>query len=232
MNPARISNHLASPLSRTTLAVDTFTLLKEAITSGRIAPGERLIEARLAEQLGVSRVPVREALRQLKQEGLIVYFVHRGYFVPVFNLDDLEELFLLRMALEKLAVQLTIARMTGAELAELESIVQKMESIGEDELDLTQETEWDTAFHEQLCTWSHSQRLLKIWGDMSHQIRMAILASNQSFQVSSGFASGHREILEALRARDLPRATKAIEQHLTTGLLHLKEEIPNGKNVL
>jgi DNA-binding GntR family transcriptional regulator len=232
MIPAKIGNYLTSPLSRTTLAADTFTLLKEAITSGRIAPGERLVEARLAEELGVSRVPVREALRQLKQEGLIVYFVHRGYFVPVFNLDDLEELFMVRMALEKMAAQLAIARMTFAELTKLESIVQKMESVGENELDRTRETEWDTAFHEQLCISSHSQRLLKIWGDMSHQIRMAILASNQSFRVSSGFASGHREILEALRVRDLPRATKAIEQHLTTGLKHLKEEIPNGKNVL
>jgi DNA-binding GntR family transcriptional regulator len=219
---------LVSPLIRSSLTGDIFNLLKDAITSGKIPPGERLVESRLAKELDVSRAPVREALRQLKQDGLIVYFVHRGYFVPVFNLDDLEELFLVRLALEKLAAQLAIARMTPAEMDALESIVQQMEATGDNGLELIQETEWDADFHEQLCKFSHSQRLLKIWGDMSSQIRMAILASNQSFHVGTGFASGHREILEALRSRDLPRVTQAIENHLITGLNQLKGEITNG----
>ena len=213
---------IAQPLHRSTLAGDTFSLLRERITNGYFEPGERLIEDRLAEDLQVSRVPVREALRQLKQDGLIVYLPHRGYFVPEFNFTDLEELSLLRLAVEKLAVRLAIQRAAPEELTALEKIVQDMETIKDEDLNRARETELDTAFHEQLSRMAHSQRLLKIWGGMEDQIRMTIFALNKSFSAASGFASGHREILEAIRNGRMDQAEAALEGHISTGLENLK----------
>ncbi len=213
---------ISSPLPHNTLASDTFTLLKEWIISGRLLPGERLVEARLAEDLAVSRVPVREALRQLKQEGLITYHPHCGYFVAEFGEEDLEELYYLRVALEKLAIGLAIQRMTPDELTRLERIVHDMEAIGDGDLRWAQETELDAAFHQQLCHMAHSRRLVKIWADMENQIKMIIGATNRSFEVPSGFSEGHSQVLQALLRGDVGVAEQAIERHLLSGLENLK----------
>lgn len=216
---------LKLPLTRTTLTADAFERLRQAILAGQFAPGERLVESRLAQTLGISRAPIREALRQLKQEGIVLYLAHRGYFVPQFNLDDLEELFLLRMALEKLAVRLVIACMTTQEFAKLENIVQRMESLRYKDANRSLATELDISFHKHLCKMSHSKRLLNTWCSMSDQILLAILASNRSFPTPIGFAEGHRAVLEAIRSRELERAEAAIEHHLLTGLQQLKSTI-------
>ncbi len=217
-----------SPLMRTTLTTDAFDRLKRAILDGHFPPGTRLVESHLAEAFGISRAPIREALRQLKQEGLVIYVVHRGYFVPQFNLDDLEELFLLRTALEKLAVRLAIACMSLQEFAKLEGIVRRMESLHCKDAGRSLATDLDVSFHKHICKMSHSKRLLNMWSNMADQITLAILASNRSFPTPVGFAEGHRQILEALRSRELDRAEAAIEQHILYGLEQMKSFIQSA----
>jgi|DewCreStandDraft_5_1066085.scaffolds.fasta_scaffold37771_2 DNA-binding GntR family transcriptional regulator len=222
---------LKLPLTRTTLAADAFARLRQAILDGQFAPGDRLVESHLAKTFGISRAPIREALRQLKQEGMVLYFAHRGYYVPQFNLDDLEELFLLRMALEKLAVRLAIACMTMQEFAKLENIVQRMESLHAKDANRSLATELDVSFHKHLCKMSHSKRLLNMWCNMSDQILLAILASNRSFPTYIGFAEGHRTVLEAIRSREQERAEAAIELHILTGLEQLKSTIKTASDL-
>jgi DNA-binding GntR family transcriptional regulator len=100
--------------------------LREAILVGQLKPGDRLDQNEIAELLGVSRSPVREALRTLAAEGLVDVFPHRGAAVAELSVDELEEIFLIRRTLEGMAARLSALSMDDNEIAELETILEEM----------------------------------------------------------------------------------------------------------
>jgi len=209
---------------RTTLTTEVVDIIRQAIEDGRFESGEQLTESRLAKQFNISRAPVREALRRLESEGLVVHFPHRGYFVRTLTLKDVEEVFQLRTALERLAVTLLIERPSEEGFGELEQIVSEMVTISTTG-DTVALTELDADFHEQLCKMSGNHRLLDVWRSMRRQIRIAVLAANASFPVYEGFAEGHAEVLEAIRSGDVDRAQSKIVAHIEFGLASLQREL-------
>lgn len=214
---------LPSPL-RTTLATEVRDILRDGIEQGRFEAGEHLTESRLAKQFNISRAPVREALKQLENQGMVAYFPHRGYFVRTLTLDDVEELFQLRTALEGLAVSLLISRCTDDDIANLTHIVEQMES-PQSQTDAVLATDLDAAFHQEICKLSGNRRLLDVWRSMRRQIRIAVLATNTSFEVYDGFAEGHRAVLEAIKQRDVAGSQVAIARHLEAGLDSLRTDM-------
>src|SRR5207248_417818 len=100
--------------------------LKRAILSGEVQPGERLLETRLAQSLGVSRIPVREAIRKLERDGLLVVFPRRGIYASSLNARDVDDVYAVRAVLEGLAARLAAERRTDRQLAELEAILAEM----------------------------------------------------------------------------------------------------------
>lgn len=218
---------MESPLpipNRNTLANEVSDIIHASIINGLFEAGERLTESRLAKQLKTSRAPVREALRNLEKEGLLVYFPHRGYFVREVDLNDIEEIFELRDALEELAISLLISRADDKDFHSLEDIVSKMEDL-ELKNEVIQATELDTRFHEQICRSSGNKYLLNVWESMRAQIRIAVLACNSSFPVYAGFVEGHRAVLEAIKTRDVSVAKIAIRNHIQVGLNSLKRDM-------
>jgi len=117
---ADLASLLSPPVSRG-LGVDIAERLRAAILSGGFGPGERLPEEQLAKAMGVSRGPVREALIQLEREGLIVIRRNRGAFVAQLSRDDLDEVYTLRVAIERLATERCVANSTDAELDEIQA---------------------------------------------------------------------------------------------------------------
>jgi DNA-binding GntR family transcriptional regulator len=102
--------------------------LKKAILAGEIQPGERLLETRLAESLGVSRIPVREAIRKLEREGLIVVFARRGVYASTLSSGDIDEVYRVRAVLEGLAARQAAEHRGGAQLARLDEILSQMKA--------------------------------------------------------------------------------------------------------
>src|SRR5881628_3303257 len=100
--------------------------LKQAILAGEIQPGERLLETRLAESLGVSRIPVREAIRKLERDGLIVVYPRRGVYASPLGPRDVDEVYAIRAVLEGLAARLAAEHRTEQHLARLDEIVADM----------------------------------------------------------------------------------------------------------
>jgi DNA-binding GntR family transcriptional regulator len=212
------SDSLTTPISRKqSLREIVHERVRGALLRGEIAPGERFTESQLAEGLGTSRAPIREALRELEQEGLIVPTGQRGYALRPVEVDDVRELALLRMALERLAAGLVVQRADDGGIAKLDAVVERMR-----EAEASSPSEalegLDAEFHELLCRLSGHERLLRTWLSMRDQLTLAMRTVNLSWKPERGFAASHERVVESLRTRDVPYAERAIEEHIRSGL--------------
>ena len=104
-----------------------FDVLMNAIMQGQLSPGERLLEVQLADEMGVSRTPVREAIRRLELEGFVVMVPRKGAYVAGLSIDDVESVYEIRTALETLAVRLAAQRMEAADYEQLDELAGKMQ---------------------------------------------------------------------------------------------------------
>jgi DNA-binding GntR family transcriptional regulator len=204
-----------SPSSRTSLAEDIVITLRQAIATGKLAPGERLQEQLLAESLGVSRGPVREALVMLEREGLIIKQRNRGAVVARLSEQDLDEVFSLRMVLERLAVQRLVRFGTEAELDELQGIVDHMNMLARRGITPQEAAEYDLRYHEVIFRASRHQRLLDAWMNLRPQIHVFLLSRNVAhIDFRHMVVPGHQELLDAMRRRDETAAVSIVEDHM------------------
>ncbi len=212
-----MTNPSDAPLAvvpKRSLADTIVVRLREAILAGSLAPGEHLNEVFLAERLGVSRGPIREALVELEREGLIVRTRHKGAVVARLSRTDLEEVCSLRLALERLAVQRAVQHATDEQLAALQAQVDVMRERGLGIME-REAADVDLRFHEILFQASHHQRLIDCWTQLQPQILVLLLARQVvNLDFIGVVANGHQELLDALRDRDEARALALIETHL------------------
>jgi DNA-binding GntR family transcriptional regulator len=192
------------PVSRT-LRTEVVDIIRDAIVSGGLKPGEHLKETAIANQLSVSRSPVREAFRQLEQEGLIISIANQGSFVKSFDEDDVREIFTLRATLEDLACEIILreGKLQPADFKRLEDYIeQQRDAIAAE--DFNRLTELDMQFHELICSKSGFGRLLKMWQGLRAQIQVLFYQRFQAFeQVPQTVDTDHSAILKALRKGDL-----------------------------
>ncbi len=187
--------------------------IRQAIIDGTLKPRERLMEIQLAEELGVSRTPIREALRKLEMEGFIVMVPRKGAYVADLSFKDIADVFEIRSALEGLAASLAAERITDEELEEMERcLVEKAEAILENNMDKLVLV--DTKFHETIYKASRNERLTNIINNLREQIqryRATTLAYPGRMQES---LDEHRAIVEALQARDVHLARQLAGEHI------------------
>ena len=199
--------HLFDRIQPRTLRAEIVDMLRDAIVSGRLKPGEHLKESIIAEQMSVSRIPVREAFRQLEQEGLILSIPNQGSFVKVFDEKDIREIFTLRGALESLACELVLSDGTlePEDLAHLEGYIEQQRKAIEAQ-DFDRLTSLDMDFHEFICRKSESERLLKTWRSLRAQVEVLFHQRFRTYDwIPQTVEIDHSAILEALRRGDLQR---------------------------
>jgi DNA-binding GntR family transcriptional regulator len=202
--------------------------LREAIFNGTLQPGERLMEIQLADELGVSRTPVREALRNLELEGFIVMIPRKGAYVADLTLKDIEDVFEIRIALEGLAAELCAERMTEEEIERMERLLaEKAEAINIGSMDKLIEV--DTDFHETLYKASRNERLSNIISNLREQIQRYRTTSLAYPGRMKSSLLEHRAIVEALHARDANLAKQLAEEHIENAEHTLLETIRKEK---
>jgi DNA-binding GntR family transcriptional regulator len=152
-----------------TLPSRVYTILEEAILQGKIKAGERLIEEDLANALGVSRAPIREALRMMQKEGLIVISPRKGAVVNSISREDIAEIYEVSSALEGLAVKIFCNRCTDEELAFLQQLYAGMEEQVRKK-NIVQYRKLNRQFHEALIHGSRNKRIKEICGILQKQI--------------------------------------------------------------
>src|SRR3712207_1131819 len=192
--------------------------LKRVIIAGEMRPGDRVLETDLADQLGVSRGPVREAFRQLEQEGLLVSYPHRGTFVASVPEDEIEEVYALRAQIEVYAARRVVARRPEEAARALQEIVDAMDAAARAG-DLPELADRDLQFHDTLLALSGYQGLHRIWRSMDGLVRArtyARLAAMDDPEFVARTANIHQPIVDAIRTGDADAAEAAVAGHITT----------------
>jgi len=190
-----------------------FDAIKEAILTGRLKPGERLMEVQLAEEMGVSRTPVREAIRKLELEGLVVMVPRKGAYVSGLTLKDVAEVFEIRSSLEGLAAALAAERITEDEIKSLDKILSDITQASE-KGDTETVIKKDMEFHQVLFSASRNQRLAQIINNLKEQIdRFRIQSFSNPVRVKS-VLSEHKGIIDAIKQGDAENAEKLAKAHI------------------
>ena len=198
----------------------TSKYLEDMIIKGKLRPGQRIKEQEVSSQLGVSRPPVREAFKILEAEGLIKREPRRGVFVSEVTSNDIWEIYTLKIALYTLAVTLAIDRISDNGIGKLEKIVAQMEVIVQDDTnpDIIRYEELNNLFHETTTILAGHARLKKMVQSLNNQIKRV---SYRSFTKKGHLKSScryHRQILEAIKARDKILAERLTKEHIVKGL--------------
>ena len=190
-----------------------FNTLRKAILKGELKPGERLMEIALAERLGVSRTPVREAMRKLELEGLVVMIPRRGAQVANITEKDLNDVLEVRMALENLSIENACARMTEEQLDELWKAARNFEDTMA-EGNLVRLAEADVAFHEIIYQASDNKRLIQVLNNLREQIYRYRVEYLKEEETRNLLVKEHEEITQAIRERNVGQARELSYQHL------------------
>ena len=180
-----------------------FRTLRQAILRGELKPGERLMEIRLANQLGVSRTPIREAIRMLELDGLVIMVPRKGAQVAQITEKDLNDVLEVRLGLEELAVKLACQRITESELQKLyqasRSFEQMLETTETD--DLQKLAQADVAFHDVIYQATNNERLIQLLNNLREQMYRSLVEE-------------HDALYERMKNRDLAGAQKMIREHI------------------
>lgn len=189
-------------------------VLRSEIVNGRLLPGDRIVEEEVSQQLKVSRGPVREALRQLEQEGLVVSYPYRGTEVLGVSQEEVDEILVpIRLTLERFAFRQAVSRLTAADMDELASLVVAMRRAAA-EADLDQLAGDDVRFHELVIARSGHPHCLQIWKTIEPRVRAHFRRDAPVHPSPFELPDEHQELLDALRTRDEATVLAVLERHI------------------
>jgi DNA-binding GntR family transcriptional regulator len=200
------------------LSGEVLERLRRAILTGGLAEGAPLPEAQTAAKLGVSRVPVREALIELERQGLVEFDAHGRACVRPFTDQDFLEILSLRAALQTMAARLAASKLTDADVERLEAVLERARTTE----DLTEFSALDTAFHDEIVAIARHARLRRIWNDLRSQMELWLARLHRKREgklhdVRPATLRSHREMIKVLRSRKPDEAARLMERHCSWG---------------
>jgi DNA-binding GntR family transcriptional regulator len=194
------------------LAEDAADRIREQILARGFRQGEHLVEARIAEQLNVSRGPVREAFKLLRAEGLLMEEPRRGTFVVSLSARDVREIYGLRAAIEGRAARLLATEREPEAIDELRTLLRAIETAAEDG-DVAEVYRADLAFHDAVCRLSANARLHEVFERYVPMLRALLHVDERMHESLDVVAAQHRPLFEAIEAGDVARAVEGFEAH-------------------
>ncbi len=202
--------------------------LKEAIVNGDLLPGQRLIEHQLSNQMRISRIPVREAIKKLEQDGLVQKLDRRGFIVTSLTKKEIEEAFGIRSVLESYAAYLATEQMNEALLEKLQGSIDAYRK-GLEEGDTEKLMQLNTQFHEAVYKAAGSKKLYSLinnFRDSIYRYRRPLLNSPEFARLS---LHDHEEMVAAMRERDKEKVEKLVRRHILRGKDIIIKEAESGK---
>jgi DNA-binding GntR family transcriptional regulator len=210
-----------APFTRSNLRAQIKDVILRRIVAHEYPPGARLVETRIAQELGVSQAPVREALRDLEQLGCVVHEPFRGCSVREFSADELLEAFPVRAALEALAARLAAERISEDELLLLADLLETMRAAAR-RGDAHDQSQANASFHATIVRAARNRTLERQWSFLEPFSRTYLTVSQPGLDLLA-LSERHVPILDALRARDGDAAAEAMHRHLMDAAELLKE---------
>ena len=190
-----------------------FNTLRQAILRGELKPGERLMEIHLANKLGVSRTPIREAIRKLELEGLVLMIPRKGAEVAEITEKNLRDVLEVRAALEELAVQLACDRIDKEGIENLKRAAENFKSTLDSD-DITKIAEADVAFHDIIYLATDNQRLIQLLNNLREQMYRYRVEYLKQKDCYPQLLAEHQQIIHALENGEKDVATKLTNQHI------------------
>lgn len=202
--------------------------LRDAIIAHELEPGRRLAEDDLANQMGVSRGPVREALARLEREGLVVIERHKGARIASWAKGDVEEIFSLRLVLEELAIEWACRNATAADINALESILKDFRKLDDKSRTIKAVSKLDLEFHSTLFLSAHHDRLYRAWEILRSQIHSFLIYTwtrDESINKSlmNSWDKDHQIFVDIVKKRDIDRGKREIKFHVERGLMRVSK---------
>ena len=211
------------PRRRRVLTDDVADAIREAIVSGKLGAGQRLIEDDLAASLNVSRGPIRQALFRLEQEGLVIHQAHRGATVARVAEEDIAEIYSLRSAFERLAIERACRYASPEVLAPLEAILTLFKATPRANITRKKVAELDIEFHDALFRAAHHKRLYRSWEGLRSQILVFLLLRDAlPDDYLDSWHRDHSNLLQVIREKNPSAAVQAIESHIGGAYERLK----------
>jgi len=210
-----------------TLAEKVFSELATAIVRGELAPGERLSEKALVERYGGSRAPMREAIQKLEARNLVVRVPHAGARVVSLSLEELRDIYEVRLELESMACRLAAERMSDEDVRGLQELLEEhARSIEADQGLSYYQKSGNLDFHYRIIEGSKNSRLHQmLCGDLYHIIRMYRYRTSTSTERSFQALKEHQRIVEAIQARDPQLAELLMRRHIQVSLTNLETRL-------
>ena len=190
-----------------------FNTLRQAILRGELKPGERLMEIQLANKLGVSRTPIREAIRKLELEGLVLMIPRKGAEVAQITEKSLKDVLEVRKALEELAVQLACDKMDKEGIENLKKAAEDFKDTLDAD-DVTKIAQADVKFHDVIYHATDNQRLIQLLNNLGEQMyryRVEYLKRKDCYEI---LVEEHKEIIKKLEDRDKSAASEIMSRHI------------------
>ena len=203
-----------------------FNTLRQAILKGELAPGERLMEIQLAEKLGVSRTPIREAIRKLELEGLVKIIPNKGAYVTGITPKDVQDIYMIRSILEGMCARWATEHITPEQIEQLEEIVLLSEfHLKKDKDKVVQVSDLDGKFHHVLYEASNSRIMEHTLSDFHKYVKMARMLSVGAKNRAEKSIEEHKAILEAIKKGDADEAERLANLHIMHVMENLHIEI-------
>jgi len=190
-----------------------FNTLRQAILYGKLQPGERLMEITLANQLGVSRTPVREAIRKLEIEGLVLMIPRKGAQVAPITEKDLNDVLEVRLGLEELAMHCACERVDEEQLEQILAAQRGFEASLRTS-DLAHLAKTDEEFHELIYQATGNRRLIQMINNLREQMYRYRIEYLKDFNIGETLNEEHKELYSALQNRDADRALSCMKKHI------------------
>ena len=206
-----------------------FNTLRQAILRVELKPGERLMEIQLANKLGVSRTPVREAIRKLELEGLVLMIPRKGAEVADISEKSLKDVLEVREALEELAARLACDKITKEGINRLKEAAQDFRSALKSN-DITQMAEADVRFHDVICNATENQKLGQLLNNLREQMYRYRIEYLKDQQVYEKLLSEHEEIIRHIEKGEKDEAARVVSRHIENQAQAVADVIRTKKN--
>ena len=206
-----------------------FNTLRRAILRGELKPGERLMEIQLANKLGVSRTPVREAIRKLELEGLVLMIPRKGAEVADISEKSLKDVLEVREALEELAARLACDKITKEGINRLKEAAQDFRSALKSN-DITQMAEADVRFHDVICNATENQKLGQLLNNLREQMYRYRIEYLKDQHVYEKLLSEHEEIIRHIEKGEKDEAARVVSRHIENQAQAVADVIRTKKN--
>jgi DNA-binding GntR family transcriptional regulator len=223
---------MLTPIDKSSLSEEVAKKIRQSIFSGRIRPGEKLLEQELSTQLNTSRGPIRDAFIRLEHEGLVLREPNRTALVVEMSWEDVEEIYSLRLVLENLALRYLCNNHPPSAIASLEAAVEKLRRGLADGASLDEAVEHDLEFHEEVVRASGHGRLHKMWLSIRPQIGFLIFTKNIHNVLNfAGGADQHEELISAIIGKDYATCELLLKEHITNVLSALRDSFKEKSEI-